>query len=168
VRKFRPPASGRGNGRGNRRSRSMSAVSRALTYRARSAVGGAARRNGRQCLRLSGHLRPQGREHYEGYVGTRTSRGSRYFRATAILCWCRGIPKCHSSQSPKLDPSRFWIKDARIGNYGSILVEVLKSGLDRAHVGVIALRSARPDRRKASSVHHLAQGARRPAAGAVR
>ena len=83
----------------------------------------------------------KGREHYEGYVANENIEGFAIFPRDSDPVLVSWHPKMViRRRSPKLDPSRFWIKDARIGNYGSILVEVLKErGLDRARVGVIGL-----------------------------
>jgi Xaa-Pro aminopeptidase len=83
----------------------------------------------------------KGREHYEGYVANENIEGLAIFPRDSDPVLVSWHPKMVTRRmGSKLDPSRFWIKDTRIGNYGPILVEVLKErGLDRASVGVIGL-----------------------------
>jgi Xaa-Pro aminopeptidase len=94
--------------------------------------------NGFDCLIIFGL---KGREHYEGYVANENIEGFAIFPRDSDPILVSWHPKMVIRRmGSKLDPSRFWIDDTRIGNYGSILVEVLKQrGLDRASVGIIGL-----------------------------
>ena len=94
--------------------------------------------NGFDCLIIFGL---KGREHYEGYVANENIEGFAIFPRDSDPVLVSWHPKMVIRRmGSKLDPSRFWINDTRIGNYGSILVEVLKErGLDRTSVGVIGL-----------------------------
>jgi Xaa-Pro aminopeptidase len=94
--------------------------------------------NGFDCLIIFGL---KGREHYEGYVANENIEGFAIFPRDSDPILVSWHPKMVIRRmGSKLDPSRFWIDDTRIGNYGSILVEVLKQrGLDHASVGVIGL-----------------------------
>src|SRR5215469_15749931 len=94
--------------------------------------------NGLDCLIIFGL---KGREHYEGYVANENIEGFAIFPRNSDPVLVSWHPKMVIRRlGGKRDPDRFWIRDTRIGNYGSMLVEVLKErGLDRAHVGVIGL-----------------------------
>jgi Xaa-Pro aminopeptidase len=85
----------------------------------------------------------KGREHYEGYVANENIEGYAIFPRDSDPVLVSWHPKMVIRRmGSKLDASRFWIKDTRIGKYGSILVEVLKErSLDRASIGVIGLET---------------------------
>lgn len=103
-----------------------------------AALRGGMADNAFDCLIIFGL---KGREHYEGYVANENIEGFAIFPRDSDPVLVSWHPKMVIRRiGSRLDPSRFWIKDARIGNYGPVLVDVLKErGLDRATVGVIGL-----------------------------
>jgi len=83
----------------------------------------------------------KGREHFEAYLANEHIEGMAILPGESdpvVVTW---HPKMIIRRmGSKTDPSRFWIKEARIGKYGPAIVEVLKQrGLERSHVGVVGL-----------------------------
>jgi Xaa-Pro aminopeptidase len=93
---------------------------------------------GLDCLLIFGL---KGREHYEGYVANEYIEGMAIFPRDSDPVIASWHPKMIIRRlGAKTELQRFWIKDARAGDYGPLIVEVLKErGLENARVGVIGL-----------------------------